>query len=189
MKLSDDLQISLTVAVSEAGRLGHEYAGLEHLLYALTFDDETAEVLRHAGADIDRVRDDAHRVPLRRAGVEVGRRPAAAPDPRRPARPLACAAARADSSGKDEIDGADVLVAMFDEPDSYAIQVLESEGVTRLDVVSYHRPRRLAHRSPPTSAAGPRGRQPAGDEDDEDEEPAGAAAPRRAIRSRPSPRT
>ena len=59
------------------------------------------------------------------------------------------AAARVDSSGKDEINGPDVLVAMFDEPDSYAIQVLESEGVTRLDVVSYHRPRRLRDQQPP----------------------------------------
>src|SRR6185312_13753094 len=58
MKISDDLQISLSVAVSEAGRLGHEYAGLEHLLYALTFDDETAGVLRNSGADLDRVRED-----------------------------------------------------------------------------------------------------------------------------------
>ena len=57
MKLSDDLQISLTVAISEAGRLGHEYAGLEHLLYALTFDDDTAEVLKHAGADVNQVRE------------------------------------------------------------------------------------------------------------------------------------
>ena len=55
MKISDDLQISLSVAVSEAGRLGHEYAGLEHLLYALTFDSETAKVLKHSGADLDRV--------------------------------------------------------------------------------------------------------------------------------------
>ena len=55
MRLSDDLQISLSLAMSEAGRLGHEYAGLEHLLYALTFDDEASEVLRHAGADVRRV--------------------------------------------------------------------------------------------------------------------------------------
>jgi ATP-dependent Clp protease ATP-binding subunit ClpA len=55
MRLSTDLQISLSLAMSEAGRLGHEYAGLEHLLYALTFDDEASGVLRHAGADVQRV--------------------------------------------------------------------------------------------------------------------------------------
>ena len=57
MKLSQDLQISLSVALSEASRLRHEYAGVEHLLYALTLDDATAEVLRHhAGANVDRLR-------------------------------------------------------------------------------------------------------------------------------------
>ena len=53
MKLSRDLQISLSVAMSEAGRLGHEYAGLEHILYALTFDEETSKVLRSSGADLN----------------------------------------------------------------------------------------------------------------------------------------
>ncbi|MFL6195512.1 MAG: ATP-dependent Clp protease ATP-binding subunit ClpA [Thermoanaerobaculia bacterium] len=136
MNISDDLQISLAVAVSEAGRMGHEYAGLEHLLYALTFDDETSEVLRHAGADIDRIRetlteylaeeleriDDEQLEPRLTLGVQ---------------RVLSLAAARAGSSGRDEVTGPDVLVALFDEADSYAVQVLESEGVTRLDVVSF----------------------------------------------------
>ncbi|HEY4596834.1 MAG TPA: ATP-dependent Clp protease ATP-binding subunit ClpA [Thermoanaerobaculia bacterium] len=168
MKISDDLQISLTVAVSEAGRMGHEYAGLEHLLYALTFDDETAEVLRHAGADIDRVREtlteylseelesleDDGRQPRLTLGVQ---------------RVLSLAAARADSAGRHELTGPDVLVAIFDEGDSYAIQVLEGEGITRLDVVSYiaHGVSRL---DPPYFTGGGGSAQPAGDEDDEDEE-------------------
>jgi ATP-dependent Clp protease ATP-binding subunit ClpA len=171
MKISDDLQISLTVAIAEAERMGHEYAGLEHLLYALTFDEETAEVLQHAGADLGRVREtlteylseeletvgNAGHQPRLTLGVQ---------------HVLAMAAARADSSGKEEINGPDVLVAMFDEPDSYAILVLENEGVSRLDVVSY-----LAHGvsriQPPyftgDSSTGD-SHLPAGDED-EDEEP------------------
>jgi ATP-dependent Clp protease ATP-binding subunit ClpA len=169
MKISDDLQISLTVAISEAGRMGHEYAGLEHLLYALTFDDETAEVLKHAGADLDRVREtlteylseelesleDDGRQPRLTLGVQ---------------RVLSLAAARADSVGREELTGPDVLVAMFDEGDSYAVQVLEGEGITRLDVVSYiaHGVSRL---DPPYFAGGRGSAQPAGDEeDDEDEE-------------------
>jgi ATP-dependent Clp protease ATP-binding subunit ClpA len=168
MKLSDDLQISLSVAVSEAGRLGHEYAGLEHLLYALTFDDETAGVLKHSGADVDRVRedlteylseelekvDDEDLQPRLTLGVQ---------------RVLSLAAARVSTSGKDEITGPDVLVALFDEPDSYAVQVLESEGVSRLDVVSF-----LAHgvsRLQPPYFGGIRSAElPAGDEEDDEEE-------------------
>jgi ATP-dependent Clp protease ATP-binding subunit ClpA len=168
MKLSDDLQISLSVAVSEAGRLGHEYAGLEHLLYALTFDDETAGVLKHSGADLDRVRedlaeylseelekiDDEDLQPRLTLGVQ---------------RVLSLAAARVGSSGKEEIKGPDVLVALFDEPDSYAVQVLESEGVSRLDVVSY-----LAHGvsrlQPPYFGGSRHADLPAGEEDEDDEE-------------------
>jgi ATP-dependent Clp protease ATP-binding subunit ClpA len=177
MNLSDDLQISLSVAVSEAGRLGHEYAGLEHLLYALTFDDETAGVLKHSGADLDRVRedlteylseelekiDDEDLQPRLTLGVQ---------------RVLSLAAARVGSSGKDEITGPDVLVALFDEPDSYAVQVLESEGVSRLDVVSY-----LAHGvsrlQPPYFGGSRHADLPAGEEDEDDEElrrPGGAPA-------------
>jgi len=174
MKISDDLQISLSVAVSEAGRLGHEYAGLEHLLYALTFDSETAKVLKHSGADLDRVREDLSEYlseelekiededlqPRLTLGVQ---------------RVLSLAAARVGSSGKEEINGPDVLVALFDEPDSYAIQVLESEGVSRLDVVSY-----LAHgvsRLQPPYFGGARSTEPAGDDDDEDEERQPGGAP------------
>ena len=177
MKLSDDLQISLTVAISEAGRLGHEYAGLEHLLYALTFDEETARVLKNAGADLDRIREDLAEYlsdelekiededvqPRLTLGVQ---------------RVLSMAAARVDGTGKEEIRGSDVLVALFDEADSYAVQVLESEGVTRLDVVSY-----LAHGvsrlQPPyfggvggVGGTSPSG-LPAGDGDDEDDEEEG----------------
>ena len=167
MRLSEDLQISLTVAISEAGRLGHEYAGLEHLLYALTFDDDTAAVLKHAGADVDRVREDL----LEYLSDELEKLDDDDLQPRLTLgvqRVLSMAATRVGGSGKDEITGADVLVALFDEPDSYAVQVLENEGVNRLDVVSY-----LAHGvsrlNPPyfggTSPSG----LPAG-EDDEDEE-------------------
>jgi ATP-dependent Clp protease ATP-binding subunit ClpA len=168
MNLSEDLHIALTVAVSEAGRLGHEYAGLEHLLYALTFDDETAKVLKHAGADLTRVREDLSEY-LSEELEKAGR------DDFQPRltlgvqRVLAMAAARVESSGKEEIRGSDVLVAMFEEPDSYAIQVLESDGVSRLDVVSY-----LAHgvsRSQPPYFGGDSDPSslPAGDDENEEE--------------------
>ena len=169
MKISADLQISITVALSEAERMGHEYAGLEHLLYALTFDDDTAEVLKHAGADLTSVRETlteylseelestAHggQPPRLTLGVQ---------------RVLSMAAARVGSSGRDEINGPDVLVALYDEADSYAIQVLEGAGVGRLDVVSF-----IAHgvsRIQPPYFGGRDAEgsgMPAGEDDDEDE--------------------
>ncbi len=171
MKLSEDLQISLTVAISEAGRLGHEYAGLEHLLYALTFDEETSRVLRNAGADLEQVREelaeylseelekieDEDLQPRLTLGVQ---------------RVLSMAAARVDGTGKDEIKGSDVLVALFDEADSYAVQVLENEGVSRLDVVSY-----LAHGvsrlQPPYFGGISPSALPAGEDEDDDEDEGG----------------
>jgi ATP-dependent Clp protease ATP-binding subunit ClpA len=177
MKLSQDLQISLTVAVSEAGRLGHEYTGLEHVLYALTFDEETAKVLEHAGADVQKVRDElAHY-------LEDELEPAAKRKRNREPRltlgvqrALGLAATKVESAGKDEILGSDVLVAMFDEPDCQAVEILEGQGVTRLDVVSY-----LAHGVSHIHPSGlAEGALPAdageGDEDEGHGERAGAPA-------------
>ncbi|MEA2695623.1 MAG: ATP-dependent Clp protease ATP-binding subunit ClpA [Acidobacteriota bacterium] len=183
MKLSQDLQISLTVAVSEAGRLGHEYTGLEHVLYALTFDDETAKVLEHAGADVKKVRDElAHYLEdeLEPAGKRKRNR-----EPRLTLgvqRALGLAAAKVESSGKEEILGSDVLVAMFDEPDCYAVGILEGQGVTRLDVVSY-----LAHGVSHIHPAGFQGGLPAhpANSGEEDEEGGGgrAGAPADALKA------
>ncbi|HEX5716451.1 MAG TPA: AAA family ATPase, partial [Thermoanaerobaculia bacterium] len=163
MKLSRDLQISLEVAMTEAGRLGHEYAGLEHILYALTFDEETTRVLHHAGADVRRIREllteyldealegveaDGESQPRLSLGAQ---------------RALARAALRVESTGRDEIRGSDLLVAIYEEPESFAVDMLETEGVTRLDVVSYlaHGVSKLqpAHGSP----------LPAGEDEDEPE--------------------
>ena len=140
MKLSQDLQISINVAVSEAARLLHEYASLEHMLYALTMDEETGRVLRHAGADLDRLR--------KRVETYLKEEVDRLPDDRfvepRPSlgfqRVLTLAGAHLESSGKEELNGSDILVSMFYETDSHAVHFLEEEGVTRLDVVSY-----LAH--------------------------------------------
>ncbi len=176
ISISEDLQISLTVAIDEAKRMGHEYAGLEHLLYALTFDEETAEVLKNAGANLGRVRETLTEYlaeELESLGGNGGAPPRLTLGVQRV---LSMAAARADSTGRGEITGPDVLVAMFDEADSYAVQVLEDGEVSRLDVVSF-----LAHGvskigQPPyfggaaASGSGASG-MPAGDEEDDDDEP------------------
>ncbi|MFL6293621.1 MAG: ATP-dependent Clp protease ATP-binding subunit ClpA [Thermoanaerobaculia bacterium] len=142
MRLSDDLQISLSLAMSEAGRLGHEYAGLEHLLYALTFDDEASEVLRHAGADVRRVQQRLADY-LAEEIVGLDGLDGDGFEPRlslAAQRTLARAAVRVEGTGREEIRGSDLLVALFEEPESYAADLLEEQGVSRLDVVSF-----LAH--------------------------------------------
>src|SRR5436305_3098570 len=167
MKLSRDLQISLSVAMSEAGRLGHEYAGPEHILYALTLDEETKKVLRHAGADLKQLQERLKEY-FAEALDSVGEADQVQPRVSLGAqRALARAALRVESAGRDEVRGSDLLVALYDEPESHAVDMLEAEGVTRLDLVSY-----LAHGVSRTPAipASPGHPAPAGG-DAEDDEP------------------
>ena len=127
MKLSRDLQISLEVAMTEAGRLGHEYAGLEHILYALTFDQETAKVLRHAGADLRRIQDRLTEyldAALESVDTDEDIQPRLSLGAQRA---LARAALRAENAGRDEVRSSDVLVALYDEPECYAVDMLEAE--------------------------------------------------------------
>lgn len=165
MKLSTDLQISLTVAVSEAARLGHEYAGLEHLLYALLLDDATGEVLRHAGADLPALKE--RLVGFLEDELERSKTGALLEfEPRLSLgfqRVLARAQAHVEGSGKDEVEGSDLLVAMFYEEDSFAIHFLEDQGVSRIDVVSY-----LAHGSSKLDGGGRARAIPIGGEDEEE---------------------
>lgn len=165
VKFSQDLQIVLTVAVTEAAHLRHEYAGLEHLLYALTLDLDTAEVLRNAGADVpalkqrleEFLRDKVETTMtslLDEPKVSLGFQ-----------RVLARAQAHVEGSGKEEVVGADLLVAMFYETDSFAVHFLEEQEITRLDIVSF-----LAHGVSRRSEGQPGYSLPAGDGGDEDGE-------------------
>ncbi|MCB9556285.1 MAG: ATP-dependent Clp protease ATP-binding subunit ClpA [Deltaproteobacteria bacterium] len=138
MKLSPDLQISISVAVNEAANRGHEYVSLEHLLFALLHDSETQETLRHCGADVKRLRkrvedylnDEVEQLdPERRHG------------PPQPTvgfqRVLSRAAAHVEGAGREQVFGHNVLIAMYAESDSWAVHFLQQEGVSRLDLVSY----------------------------------------------------
>ncbi len=138
MQLSDDLQISVTVAISEANRRRHEFAGLEHLLYALTLDAQTAEVMRHAGADTQQLGDELEAYldgELESLPEETEEGEAVPTLGFR--RVIAHAASYTESAGEETIEAYNVLVAILDEEDSQAAWLLAQQGVTRLDVVSY----------------------------------------------------
>jgi ATP-dependent Clp protease ATP-binding subunit ClpA len=138
MRISPEVEIALSVAASDAARRRHEYVTIEHLLYALLLDQTTANVVRHAGGDPSLLKkrleqylsnqleplpegDDA-RAPAMSLGVQ---------------RAIRRAANHVKSSGKDEVTGANVLIAMFAERDCYAVLLMEGQGISRLDVVSY----------------------------------------------------
>ena len=137
MRISPEVEIALNVAASDAARRRHEYVTIEHLLFALLLDQSTASVVRHAGGDpsglkkmlekylseeLEQLPEDEPRAPSMSLGVQ---------------RAIRRAANHVKQSGKDEVTGANVLIAMFAERDSYAVALLEGQGVTRLDVVSY----------------------------------------------------
>ena len=137
MTLSEELQIALNVALAEAGRRRHEFAEVEHLLYALLHDAETKEVLRQCGAEIGALKDqlDEHlRDKVEQAAS--GRRLSVSPS-RGFERVVQRAAAHAQGAGKEKVGGPNVLVAIFAEQDSFARFLLEKLGVRRLDVVRF----------------------------------------------------
>ena len=138
MRISPEVEIALALASQEAARRGHEYLTIEHLLYALLFDDATALVVKSAGGDITRLKKDLERFmdeQLEQVGEDAI---SGAPQPSIGVqRAIRRAAAHVQSSGKEEVTGANVLVAIFAERDSFAVSMLETQGVTRLDVVAY----------------------------------------------------
>src|SRR5262245_61026454 len=136
MMISRELEVTLGLALREAVSRQHEYLTLEHVLYALLHDSEVAEVLRHCGGDVDELKREMDRF-LRDKVEKMG---SAGGEPQQTLgfrRVLQRAALHVQSAGKDQISGRDVLVSMFRETDSHAVFVLERQGISRLDVVSY----------------------------------------------------
>src|SRR5215470_7921506 len=162
MHLSRPLEMSLALALREARGRRHEFLTVEHVLYALLHDEAVAEVVRACGGDVEvlkqelatylderleRLPPDADAIPERTLGFQ---------------RILQRAAAHVQSSGKEELDGRHVLVAIFRETDSHAAYLLARQGITRLDVVTY-----LSHGIPKA----PEPTQPSEEEDDDERPP------------------
>ena len=135
--LSRNLEKSLHRALACANERRHEYATLEHLLLALTEDQDAIAVLRACGVDLDRLR----REVLNYVDNELGNLVAAHGDDAKPTasfqRVLQRAAIHVQSSGREEVTGANVLVAMFAERESHAVYFLLEQDMTRFDAVNF----------------------------------------------------
>lgn len=147
MTLSRELSIALSLALEEARERGHEFITLEHVLYALLTDPSSAECLEACGADLKKVErelaeffEGMESVP---AKAELSINEDNDEDDDDPIqtdafrRVLNRAALHVQSSGKSEIRGPNVLVAMFSEPDSHAVAMLAAQGIEKLDVTSF----------------------------------------------------
>ncbi|WP_419730250.1 ATP-dependent Clp protease ATP-binding subunit ClpA [Lichenicola sp.] len=135
--LSRNLEQTLHRALSLAGERRHEYATLEHLLLGLVDDGDAATVLRACGVDLDKLRADLTEfLDKDLAGLASDRssepKPTAAFQ-----RVVQRAAIHVQSSGRDEVTGANVLVALFSERESHAVYFLQLQDMTRLDAVNF----------------------------------------------------
>jgi ATP-dependent Clp protease ATP-binding subunit ClpA len=135
--LSRNLEQTLHRALSLASERRHEYATLEHLLLGLADDTDAATVLRACGVDLDKLRNDLSEfLDKDLAGLATDR----AGDPKPTAgfqRVVQRAAIHVQSSGRDEVTGANVLVALFSERESHAVYFLQLQDMTRLDAVNF----------------------------------------------------
>ncbi len=132
-----ELEMALYAAVREAETRRHEYVTLEHLLFALAHEPVASNILRHCGANLNKLRKELEsylqdEIPALPPNKHI--------DPTQTIgfqRVLQRALMHVRSSGKEEINGGNVLVAIFAEPDSHAVYLLESLGISRLDIVAY----------------------------------------------------
>ena len=136
--LSKDLETTLNVAFREARSKRHEYMTVEHLLLALIDNDSAAKVMRACGANLNELRRELTNF------VDETTPLIPASDMSRETQPtlgfqrvLQRAVFHVQSSGKKEVTGANVLVAIFSEQESQAVYFLKKQSVARIDVVNY----------------------------------------------------
>ncbi|MGD9600415.1 MAG: ATP-dependent Clp protease ATP-binding subunit ClpA [Gammaproteobacteria bacterium] len=134
--LSKELEVTLNMAFKAAREQRHEFMTVEHLLLALLDNPTAAKVLRACGADLNQ---------LRRLLMDFIREnsPVLPDDEDRDTQPtlgfqrvLQRAVFHVQSSGKKEVTGANVLVAIFGERESQAVYLLNQQNIARLDVVN-----------------------------------------------------
>ena len=134
---SRSLEQSLHRALALANERHHEYATLEHLLLALLDDSDAAAVMRACNVDLDVLRQNL----LEYIDSELDNLVSDVGEDSKPTagfqRVIQRAVIHVQSSGREEVTGANVLVAIFGEKDSHAVYFLQQQGVTRLDVVNY----------------------------------------------------
>ncbi len=137
MTLSRELENTLRRAFDQAKARKHEYITLEHILLELTYDPDASPVLIGCGVDLDNLRDSLDNFmnenmppieseylgePEYSAGSQFV---------------LRLAAMHAESADKSQINGSNILIAMFRVDESHAVYILNQQGVSRFDVVRY----------------------------------------------------
>ncbi len=149
--IAPDLEVSLHMAFVESRQKRHEFITVEHLLLAMLDNSSAAEVLGACSVNLEDLRAAlldhvARHTPIVSGEGEVDTQPTLGFQ-----RVIQRAILHVQSSGKKEVTGANILVAIFGEKDSHAVYFLQEKGVTRLDVVNYisHNIKKLTQHNDP----------------------------------------
>jgi len=166
--IAQELEVSLHMAFMDARQKRHEFITVEHLLLALLDNPSASEVLRACAANIEELRklltDFINEHTPIVTGDEVDTQPTLGFQ-----RVIQRAILHVQSSGKKEVTGANVLVAIFGEKDSHAVYFLHQKGVTRLDVVNY-----ISHGISKVPQSGPSKQQESESEGEQEQNQGGA---------------
>jgi len=135
--IAQELEVSLHMAFMDARQKRHELITVEHLLLAMLDNPSASEVLNACGVKIEKIRSDIaghieEHTPIVSGTDDVDTQPTLGFQ-----RVIQRAMLHVQSSGKKEVTGANVLVAIFGEKDSHAVYFLHQQGVSRLDVVNF----------------------------------------------------
>lgn len=135
--LSPTLEATLQSAVAIASEYRHEFVTLEHLLLAMTDDEDALELFRHARIKTEKLEQDVEKYIAEEMDYLIQKTPK---DPKPTIafqRVLQRAAIQVQSSGRDIVTSEHLIIAMFAETDSYALYFLKKAGLTKLDSMSY----------------------------------------------------
>ncbi|MEO1092880.1 MAG: ATP-dependent Clp protease ATP-binding subunit ClpA [Pseudomonadota bacterium] len=135
--LSKNLERALRRALALANARSHEFATIEHLLLALADDQDAMTVLKACAVEVDKLKEDLtefldHELSSLVVEGAVDAKPTAGFQ-----RVIQRAAIHVQSSGRNEVTGANVLVAVFSERESHAVYFLQEQNMSRLDAVNY----------------------------------------------------
>lgn len=135
--IAQELEVSLHMAFMDARQKRHELITVEHLLLAMIDNPTAAEVLRACGAKLDVLRHELNQYIEEHTPTVIGQEEVDTQPTLGFQRVIQRAMLHVQSSGKKEVTGANVLVAIFGEKDSHAVFFLHQQGITRLDVVNF----------------------------------------------------
>ena len=174
--IAQELEVSLHMAFVEARQKRHEFITVEHLLLALLDNPSAAEVLRACSANVETLRRELtdfinEHTPTVEGEEEIDTQPTLGFQ-----RVIQRAILHVQSSGKKEVTGANVLVAIFGEKESHAVYFLQRQDVSRLDVVNFisHGISKHDGASSTPDAAQPTGEAEHGEQDGESSQSGGA---------------